>query len=140
MLLMGCGALLAVLAAVAGWMIFFSGPSIHVVDADGRLSVDTKFLGEYCIGLSEVSVLDRSTGQPVWSLRPVTPPYMNLCDFALRPGDNPAVPPRTTDALVVAPRDAATFSLLLGTPYTLRVCGNNGFARDRCSHASLELH
>lgn len=128
----------AVVAASVAWGILFAGPSVHLAYSNNELRVDTKFLGEYCIGLSEVSLLAPFTEQAVWSLRPVTPPYMNLCEFSLSVGVNSAVSP-VTDAVTVVPADAPTFTVLADTPYVLKVCGNNGSARDRCSRQEIQL-
>ena len=138
-LLVGLGVFVGAISALAVWVIFVSGPSIRLTLADEAFHIDTRFLGEYCSGLSEVSLAAQSTGEALWTLRPVKPPYMGFCQFTLAPGENPVVPPRA-EALPVIPRGAATFSLSADTSYTLSVCGNNGFGRDRCSRAAIDFH
>lgn len=121
---LGCS--LAALA-VAGFVVynfFYGPPSIRVEPRAHGAHVDLHFLGEYCIGVSDLQLVDTTNGKTVWQVH--DPKNTEICEFDLRAGDN-VIPP------------APTFQLSGGVPYELVVTGNNGNGRFTTGRVRLQL-
>ena len=115
---------------------FFGGPSLRIGSGNGKVHIDTRFLGEYDLGLTKLVITD-SGGATV--LRLDNPDGSINGVFFLAAGTNSvaALDGRDTGPFVPQPRDA--FVLERHHRYKIRVCGNNGFARTRCSRRGFSL-
>jgi hypothetical protein len=113
-----------VVAGFAAYKFFYGSPSIRVEQRDYGAHVDLHFLGEYCIGVRDIQLVDTTNGKTVWQVR--DPKDTGICEIDLRIGDN-VIPP------------APTFQIHRGVPYELIVTGNNGTGRYTTGRVRLQL-
>lgn len=133
-------AVVLVLGVAAGvWVVVYRGPTVRIERSSDEIRFDVSQLGEYCIGVSEIRLTDQESGEVVWLAKTGGEAFSSLCAFTLRVGPNPVVPERTRELFAVIPRQAASFTISGGTPYSIQICGNNGFAYDRCRRLSFTL-
>jgi len=135
-----CLALAVVLVlgvAVGVWVVVYRGPSVRIERSGDEVRFDVSQLGEYCIGVSEIRLTEQERGEVVWMAKGGMQAFSSLCAFTLREGTNPVVPDGTDDMFAVIPPRAESFTVSGGTPYSIRICGNNGFAYDRCTRLSV---
>ena len=108
--LVGLAVVLVVAALV--WGASFAGPAVLEKHSPGLVEIDTRALGEYCLGLSRVSIVDSRTDSPVWQLDGADiHGFTGLCEFELHVGENPVLPFGHLTARVEAPPGAEVFHL-----------------------------
>jgi hypothetical protein len=129
-----------VLAGFIAWIVLVSGPPVRVSPRNsGALWIDLRFVSEYCVGVSSVTVIGEGAPTPLWQIRArLAGERADLCGFELRAGENPA-PPDHGDIVAAIPSAARTFGLAKGALYRGVVCGYNGFAHERCSVRRLQF-
>ncbi|HEX6899936.1 MAG TPA: hypothetical protein VF789_09490 [Thermoanaerobaculia bacterium] len=121
---LGCSLLALLAAGFIAYRFFYRTPPIRVEPRDYGAHVDLHFLGEYCIGVSDLQLVDTTSGKTVWRVH--EPKNTEICEFDLRAGDND-VPP------------SPTFQLHRGVSYDLIVTGNNGTGRYTTGRVRLQL-
>ncbi len=121
---LGCSLVVLTVAGFVAYKFFFGPPSIRVEQRDYGAHVDLHFLGEYCVGVRNLQLVDTTNGKTVWQVR--DPEDTGICELDLRAGDN-VVPP------------APAFQLSRGVPYELIVTGNNGTGRYTTGRVRLQL-
>ena len=121
---LGCSLVVLAAAGLVAYKFFFGPPSIRVEQRDYGAHVDFHFLGEYCIGVRDLQLVDTTNGKTVWQVR--DPEDTGICELDLRIGNN-VIPP------------APIFQLDRGVAYELAVTGNNGTGRYTTGRVRLQL-
>src|SRR5688572_6322717 len=106
----------------------WSGPNLDITAKGSEAKVESVFLGEYHLGVTRLRIESDDADSPVVDLTDSRGGIPNV--FELRLGENQiahsgGTPPR--------------FVLQEGRPYLLTLCGNNGWARIRCSSEQFRL-
>jgi hypothetical protein len=131
---LGCALVISAIAAAAVvlgiYAIFFAGPAVSIDSRGTTKVIDLHFLGEYCIGVSRIRLIDAASKQVVWEVAAIENQDTGICQFILAPGRNSVRVGQPSDLkfAVVHPRNGL-FDLLHGRRYEFTVWGNNGFAR-----------
>jgi hypothetical protein len=100
-----------------------------VVAAYGKeLVIDSRFLGEYHLGVERIRIGGESVRETIVDVRD---PEGRLPDvFRLVEGAN---------HLELPDGERATFELRSDEPYVLMLCGNNGWGRTTCRSKSVRV-
>ena len=109
------------IVAFGAWLVWLSAPVIEVHTRGDEVRVSNVFLGEYYLGLTEMSVRDPKSGRVICHARHANGPVVT--QIVLKSGLN-TVPEQW---VAVEPFSSPTFMLEAGRSYELTVRGNNGF-------------
>jgi hypothetical protein len=106
----------------------WSAPGIVVAAYGKELVIDSRFLGEYRLGVERIRIGGESGREAIVDVRD---PEGQLPDvFRLVEGVN---------HLELPDGERATFELRSEEPYVLTLCGNNGWGRTTCRSKSLRV-
>ena len=106
----------------------WSGLSVVIYSEGAAAKVESKFLGDYELGITRLRI---THGRSQASIVDINDPAARIPNvFVLQTGAN---------EIALGSGPPAHFALLAGEPYRLTLCGNNGFARQRCTSRSLQL-
>ena len=106
----------------------WSGPSLDITAKESEAKVESVFLGEYHLGVTRLRIESDDSDSPVVDVTDSRGGIPNV--FELRLGENQIAHSGGT---------ASRFVLKEGRPYLLTLCGNNGWARIRCSSEQFRL-
>ena len=107
----------------------WSGPSLDVSAEGSKAKVESVFLGEYHLGVTRLRIeSDAAADSLVVDIADSRGGIPNV--FELRLGEN---------QIAHSGGAASPFVLKEGRPYLLTLCGNNGWARIRCSSEQFRL-
>ena len=120
--------LIASIALVAMRLTVWSGPSLDISAKGSEAKVESVFLGEYHLGVTRLRIESDDADSPVVDVTDSRGGIPNV--FELRLGENQIAHSGGT---------ASRFVLKEGRPYLLTLCGNNGWARIRCSSEQFRL-
>jgi hypothetical protein len=105
-----------------------SGPNLDITAKGSEAKVESVFLGEYHLGVTRLRIESDDADSAVVDLRDSRGGIPNV--FELRLGENQIAHSGGT---------ASRFVLQEGRAYLLTLCGNNGWARIRCSSEQFRL-
>jgi hypothetical protein len=106
----------------------WSGPSLDITAKGSEAKVESVFLGEYHLGVTRLRIESDDADSPVVDITDSRGGIPNV--FELRLGEN---------QIAHSGGIASRFVLKEGRPYLLTLCGNNGWARIRCSSEQFRL-
>ena len=121
--------LVAAICVLIGLKItIWSEPSVVVAAYGKELVIDSRFLGEYHLGIERIRIGGESGREAIVDVRD---PEGRLPDvFRLVEGVN---------HLGLPDGERATFELHSDEPYVLTLCGNNGWGRTTCRSKSVRV-
>lgn len=124
----GAVVVIALIVLLGMNLTVWSGPGLDISAKGPTAEVKSVFLGEYELGITRLRIESSDSDSPVVDVRDSNGGIPNV--FDLRVGENQ-----------IAGSKGATsrFMLKEAEPYTLTLCGNNGWGRNRCSSKHFRL-
>jgi hypothetical protein len=118
----------AILVLIGLKLTIWSAPGIVIFAERNEVVIDSRFLGEYHLGLERILISTESGQEAIVDLRDAGGKLPNI--FRVGGGVN---------RIKLPGGEPTTFVLDPGKPYVLMLCGNNGWGRTTCRSKSLRV-